>query len=443
MSDDPAGGGPFDDAFCVLPWNHLEVLPEGNAKICCVAKEAVRDGRTPLHVSFHSLEEIRRSRYMKSVRGALADGRRIPVCDYCWQQEKRGERSQRQLWNASYPEVVRAVRERVESGAGDPTEPLPLEYLQVNVGNKCNLACRMCNSSYSSRIEEDPVHSKWAPRQDREAGVSADRPDGAGTPPALRQGWRPGVAWFEQPVVEGDLMAAGASLRSLYITGGEPLFVPAFDRLLDAYAERGHAGQIALALNTNLFHNEARIDRALAAFGRFRHCHLAPSIDGHGAVYEYIRHPARWDVVDRNIRKVADAARANSRLTFGLTTVVQAYNVFNLVTLLQYADSLAIECVPHVLEGPYFLRPHVLPRELRLRAAAGLDAYAHSPSATETAGRNRHYAARIARLLEGAEDQPELQLRRRQFAEFTRDLDVARKQSLAAAVPELAALAGV
>jgi MoaA/NifB/PqqE/SkfB family radical SAM enzyme len=36
-------------------------------------------------------------------------------------------------------------------------------FLQLNMGNLCNLACRMCSSQYSSKIENDPVHNKWMP----------------------------------------------------------------------------------------------------------------------------------------------------------------------------------------------------------------------------------------------------------------------------------------
>lgn len=428
------------DAFCILPWIHLEVVPEGNAKICCVAKEAIREGRTPMNIATHSLDDMRHSRYLQSVRKALADGRRIPVCTYCWEQEKRGETSQREFWNGFFPASTKAVREKIAAG-GDPAEAQPLEYLQISVGNKCNLACRMCNASYSSRIEEDPVHVKWAPRQDRELEVWTKGGDRKEHAALTRPDWTPGTPWFEQPTfIDNDLMGAGATLKTLYVTGGEPLFVPAFDRLLDEYVERGFAKDMIISLNTNLFHNEGRIARAMESLLRFRHCHMAPSIDGHGAVYEYVRYPARWPIVDRNIRTVAAMARENAHLSFMLTTVAQAYNIFNLVDLLRYADDLQIECKPHVLDGPAQIRPHVLPRELRLAAAGKLDAYAKSPGDAGPQTANRGHAARLARFMEAIEDDAHLPGLQKLFAQFTRELDVARKQSLEAAVPELAGL---
>ena len=428
------------DAFCILPWIHVEVVPEGEAKICCAATEAIREGRTPMNVATHSLDQIRSSRYMQSVRKALADDRRIPVCNYCWDQEKRGERSQRQLWNQLHAASATRVQEKLAAG-GDAAEPEPIEYLQISVGNKCNLACRMCNASYSSRIEEDPVHVKWAPRQDRELEVWTEGGDRQAHPVPLRPDWVSGMPWFEQPsVMDGDLIRAGATVQSLYVTGGEPLMTPSFDRLLDEYVSRGYGRHMGLSLNTNLFHNEGRLARALESFLRFRFCHIGASIDGFGAVYEYIRYPAKWAIVDRNIRTVVALSRQHEKLTFMLTTVAQAYNLFNLPSLLRYADEIEVECNPHVLSGPQHLRPQVLPRALQLKAAEGLDAYAKTPAGSEQGTSNRAHASRIARYLEGIEEAPDRASVQKRFADFTRDLDASRNQSLAAAVPELAEL---
>src|SRR5262249_19711355 len=156
--------------------------------------------------------------------------------------------------------------------------------------------------------------------------------------PGKRPNWIDGTPWFEQPeFVQKDMLGAGSTLKMLYVTGGEPLFVPAFDQILDDYVARGLAQDMVISLNTNLFHNEGRIARAMESLLRFRHCHLAPSIDGHGAVYEYIRYPARWDIVERNLRFIARLQRERKNLSFVLTTVAQAYNCFNLVDLLRFA----------------------------------------------------------------------------------------------------------
>lgn len=253
-----------------------------------------------------------------------------------------------------------------------------------------------------------------------------------------RANWIPGTPWFEQPeFVEKDMIGIGSTLKVLYVTGGEPLFVPSFDRILDEYAARGHAQEMVLSVNTNLFHNEGRIARAMESLLRFKHCHLAPSIDGYGSVYEYIRYPARWDIVERNIRFIAGLREKHPNLSFGLTTVAQAYNCFNLVALFRFADGLSLECNPHVLIGPLQLRPHVLSPDLRSKAAAELRAYAGTPAEPGAQTSNRKHAARMAHYLEIIEESPELPEARRSFVRFTRELDASRKQSLERSVPEL------
>jgi MoaA/NifB/PqqE/SkfB family radical SAM enzyme len=415
------------------------VVPEGNAKICCVAGEAVRDKTRPMNVAENSLEEIRRSPYMRKVREALADGRKIPVCGYCWEQEKRGEGSLRQQWNNQFAASTKILQESLREGA-DPAEPLPLEYLQISVGNKCNLACRMCTASYSSRIEEDPVHFKWAGKTDRDVTVWVGQ--GSGRPAVQsvpkRSNWIEGTAWFEQPeFVEKDMMGAGSTVKLLYVTGGEPLFVPAFDKILDDYVARGLAQDMTISLNSNLFHNERRVARAMESLLKFKQCHIAPSIDGHGAGYEYIRYPAKWAVVERNIRHIADLRRDHRNLSFVLTTVAQAYNCFNLVDLFRFADELYVDCIPHVIDGPYQLRLEVLPAHLRSKAAEQLRAYAGSPGQPGSQTSNRGHAARVARYLEACQETDDLPGLRGAFVAFTRDLDASRGQSLERSVPEL------
>lgn len=433
---DPAASG----SFCILPWLHLEVTPEGACKACCVAQEAVHAGREPLNVGQSPLQEVRRSRYMRSLRTALASGRKVPVCSYCWDQERRGETSARQGWNRHFRDAIARLRERTRQGT-DAAEELPLEYLQLSLGNTCNLACRMCNASYSSRIEADPVHSRWSPRMDRGRTVW-DPPGGTrlqAGPPGRR--WPGPAPWFQQPeFFRQDLLGSGGSLRLLYVTGGEPLMSDDFARLLDAYVAQGHAGSMHLNLNSNLFHNEARLRRVLDSLLRFAGCTLGASVDGYAAAYEYIRYPGRWDVVARNLELVRDLSRQDPRLACVVDIVVQPYNSLSLTELLRFADGLGLECYPHVIEGPAFLRMQVVPRPLRLEAARRLQAYAAAPAQPGPAATNRAHAQRIARHLESIREVPWRARRlRRRFLEFTRALDAARGQRLADAAPELAA----
>jgi MoaA/NifB/PqqE/SkfB family radical SAM enzyme len=420
---------------------HLEVMPDGDCKPCCVARDAVHEAGRPLTVAERSIQEIRGTHYMRSLRRALASGEKADVCSYCWSQEKRGEYSLRQRWNQNLAGAVKGLGERTGRGV-DVSEPLPLQYLQMSMGNKCNLACRMCGPAYSSRIADDPVHRSWAPPVERRvplwrAGLAAL----TGRPVARpREAFVPDVPWFEQQeFFRAELVQGGADLRFLYVTGGEPFLNPSFERLVAEYTERGWARNITLSINTNLFHNEARIRAIVGSLLAFGSCTIGASVDGYGPVYEYIRHPGRWDVVERNIRVVRSIAADHGNLALILAIVVQPYNCLSLVDLLRFADDVGIGCYPHMIDGPYYLRIRVVPRDLRRLAADRLRAYAASdPGGSSTATANREHAARLALHLDSIEDDRKTAKERRRFLEFTHALDESRAQRLETAAPELA-----
>lgn len=415
------------EALCILPWIHLEVAPEGVCKPCNVAREAIRERGAFLSVAGSSLPAIRDSRYLRLMRRALASGSRIPVCSYCWEQEDRGEGSLREMWNRAFAPALEMLKRRLGNGV-DPAGPMPVEYLQLSLGNQCHMACRMCNGTYSSRIETDPVHGRWAPRFDRSSEIvwtDFDDRD-QGTPQA--EPIAGSTRWFERPELDRDLLEAGPTLKRLYVTGGEPFSTPAFDRILEAYLASGHARHITVVVNTSLFLGRDRISRALPRLLRFEHCHLGPSIDGIGPVFEYIRYPARWSLVEQNLRHVEALRREHSNLSVQISTVVQAYNCLHLVELLRFADELSLGCFLHVLDDPPQLRPGVLPPELRARAAEQLVAYADSPAISPAGVSNRSHAARISRYLQGLQESPDLEELRRGFLAFTRELDDFRGQ---------------
>lgn len=153
------------DTFCVLAWNHLQIMPNGTAKMCCIARENLADNGRLMSLYTDKYEEIWNSDYMRSARRGMAEGEMISACKRCYREENAVGQSRRTVQNAEWlsrlgktpDELIDEARGNAWSVRGRPG------FLQLNMGNLCNLACRMCSSQYSSRIENDPVHSKWRP----------------------------------------------------------------------------------------------------------------------------------------------------------------------------------------------------------------------------------------------------------------------------------------
>jgi len=193
MSDAPL---PESEYFCVLPWLHLALFPEGSAKLCCVSGSCVSTGGDPLSLQTDTLADIWNSSYMRGVRRDMFAGKPVAECSACYLVEKSGGVSYRKQnnarWAAELGPLLDAIVEssQIENFAA----PAPIFY-QLMPGNLCNLKCRMCMPVFSSQIERDPVHSEWAP-------------------PLLEHTGRPALDW-----TTGRVSLAPLQLRGVRHTG--------------------------------------------------------------------------------------------------------------------------------------------------------------------------------------------------------------------------------
>lgn len=155
------------DYFCINPFLEVNVTPAGSVRACCAFFPFVaQEGRT-MSVYEHTIEEIWNSEDMRSVRRKLTNGEPVKQCSYCYNQEKTGARSIRidalRAWEAGWlnprGETIEDIKAKAR--ANDFRLPDGPEWLDLDVGNLCNLKCRMCHGLSSSSIDSDPVHSRW------------------------------------------------------------------------------------------------------------------------------------------------------------------------------------------------------------------------------------------------------------------------------------------
>src|SRR5262245_32051465 len=87
-----------NDTFCILPWMHLTVLPDGTSRICCVASDG------PLSLQKSTLAEIWNSEHMRKLRRDLVAGRPVQECSVCYRDEQEGGISHRHMVNRTWLE---------------------------------------------------------------------------------------------------------------------------------------------------------------------------------------------------------------------------------------------------------------------------------------------------------------------------------------------------
>jgi len=407
MRDIPKGRDQSPKNFCILPWNLLELKPTGTVKICCVAAREISIDGKPAIIGRQKFDEIWNSRYMRDIRKAMLKGERLPECEYCRRQDASGIQapSFRDLnnreWMLRYDTSMDGMIEMARKMGA--TVKSPPSYLQLSLGNGCNLKCRMCCSDYSDQIERDPVHSKWSPNSP--------------FPPRAEA-----ASWYEDDSFFTDLMANPKLLQKLYVTGGEPMMSVRLQKILDVIVEAGRPTSVDISLNTN---GTLANPRILERLELFRNAVLGCSIDAYDPYFEYIRFPGKWNAV----RRTLDKFREHPKLIVSVNPTVQAYNALNIVELFQFCDEQELICTPQIMYGPEHLTMLVMPRPARDEAAGRLRSYISSPATTDSQRKNRELAKPIMEYLIQTPEPVALEHLTKEFMVFTNDLDISRGQS--------------
>jgi glutamate-1-semialdehyde 2,1-aminomutase len=250
--------------------------------------------------------------------------------------------------------------------------------------------------------------------------ADATRPELVSSRPAFDGPW-----YMDDHKVFDDILKSAHTLQRLYFTGGEPLINDRVAEVLEFLIARGAAQHIDLELSTNCTHLDVE---TIARLKRFRRASLLLSLDGVGETYEYIRYPARWRVVDANVRRL----KSEPGLECSVPPVVQVYNILRLSELYRYCDSMDLYVTLNILRVPEMLAIHNLPPKTRRAAAAKLFEY-HDADCRPA---DKSSVLSLARYLDelATPASPDVI---REFMVFTNDLDVTRGQNFRTTHPEL------
>ena len=119
------------DTYCVLPFVHFAVKPDGVAKPCCrfVHWDTPESAELWAENNHNAIgtERVLHGDQFASVRQQMLSGERVHGCWKCYQEEERVGYSMRTMFNDRWPEHEDTVE---------------LKYLEVSFGNYCNLSCR-------------------------------------------------------------------------------------------------------------------------------------------------------------------------------------------------------------------------------------------------------------------------------------------------------------
>lgn len=330
----------LNPTFCILPWNHIQYKPDGQAKLCCRydtvherneynkkistglgledLPEHLRLAHNRPHISTDSIEQsFHNSDYWNLARKNTVSNTELAGCHKCYKEEQKPgsgdvtvsmRLASSILYNYGYLHK--------KPGFNKPK----LEFLEIGFGNYCNLACVSCNSNLSTTWHDNEVQLNQLVQD---------------STPELSRLVFPKLDNLRFEPKEETLK----TLRIIKFTGGEPMINPEFIKFIDLVCEKGSPENIVLEIYTNCSYVPS--PKLLINLARFKKIFLNLSIDAYGSLNDYLRYGSNWQgdkaqTVSRAIDFWLDLSRQSKNFYVVMSTTLSVLNIYNIPELIEW-----------------------------------------------------------------------------------------------------------
>jgi MoaA/NifB/PqqE/SkfB family radical SAM enzyme len=388
------------DKFCVLPWVSLETSPIGTVRPCCLAEEEIRDDDGhKFQLDSAQLADVQESQYMRNLRHQFLLKIQPETCRKCWNEEDAGRTSKRM-------HTLDRLKHVIPNGDWT-TDARPLMFLDLKLGNICNLKCRICGSWSSSQFAVEEIRHSPSGQGDFHRVM-------------LKKGaWpRENKTFWDQ--IDGML----DQIRYIEFTGGEPFMIQEHFDMLQGIVNRGIAHQVEIHYNTNGTHYP---EAAEQIWQHFRTVEIAFSIDDLGERFEYQRTNAVWSGVMTNLNRFRELRKRHGNIQLQVCSTVNIFNIWHLEGLAEWIDMQGFDFIYwNMMHEARHFSISALPLNAKQLAAQRLD------SATVRDFHRREFD-QIRDFMMAGESMPT-----EQICEQIRRLDQRRGQNLRTVIWELA-----
>ena len=310
--------------YCLMPWIHFHVGNDGMAKACCVANIPYGN------INDKNLEEIWSGEPIQKLREKFSKGEKDNRCAACYKLEAAGGKSIRQETFEKFPKV----------DIQNYNNKLPI-YFDIRFSNVCNFRCRTCWHGASSKWFSD---AKILGNNIGEKAIIQNIND---------------FNLFLEKTGKALLQA-----EEIYFAGGEPLVTEEHYLLLNWLIEHG-ATKMRLRYNTNFSKLEFKNYEVLKLWEKFSEVEILASIDGVGALGEYIRKEMDWGIIQENRKRIESLPH----IKFKIAPTVSVFNIRHLPKL--YQECLDLKMIQpddfyiNILERPNHYNIKILPLEYK------------------------------------------------------------------------------
>ena len=341
--------------FCVAPWTHTYISPQGERRLCCASREPAQNFKQYIDTAggngqFNplTLKEWWNGEHIREIRKQWLSGEVPSACEVC-DKKLLNTSVYRDYFGHLFGHIRSDIQANTDADGYTTLEPISWDYRYRNV---CNFKCRMCG---------DMLSSAWEVEVRKNSMVDLSNPKNYWMQPKNRHAIRD----FTRDVVIPEFKQAieNKSVREIYWVGGEPLLYDEHWTFMRRIIELGYADQVRVRYNTNLSYCKDSQGTLWDLLQHFPHWEICASLDGTGAIGEYIRTGLDYDMFLQNFRHGVEQSKhpRQMRIDFTLTTP----GLFDLENIIALADELNVELLSKVVfafSPDILISPLALPR---------------------------------------------------------------------------------
>lgn len=345
---------PDKNIFCNSPWYELQIYWDGSLGFCCQESHKMYpdDQSNRYNIKNMTIREWVDSEPMRQARQAMHGFQKNSFCSRCYHDQDHGGTSRRHKCNQksviftktnfeeSYlqsPGYEKFEHSRINLGAFDE---MPID-LHIDLGNYCNLACKMCRPQASSTIAVQEV--KWG-------NVEAKK--------------FVGTDWTRDDKVWSRVLAELAGIKKLnnvHFMGGETLITDRFADFINYMIDHGRTDlNISFVTNGTSFDSELMVK-----LKKFNRVGIEISIETMTPHNEYQRQGTDNSLVQENIDRYLEFCN-NSNITLTARPAISALTIGYYDTLLRFCLNQGIIIKSLWVITPSFLNPQILPDTVKL-----------------------------------------------------------------------------
>jgi hypothetical protein len=366
--------------------------------------------------------------HMATLRQDLLQGRELPGCNECYQMDQYSKVSgrQRQLLKTGvrleqFEKTMQSspwAQHWLQNYHTGVTDQMPQDW-QIDLGNYCNSACVFCSPGASSRLA-----AEW-----KKIGL-------------IRQ--MPPANWTDDPALVQkfvDVLLQSQHVQYIHFIGGETVITPAFKVILKALIATGLHRSATIGFTTNLtVWNQEAADLLC----EFSGVNLGMSVEAFDPVNDYVRWPSDISqVIDIRDRWVRLGRQQNWLMQLRVTPTMLTISRLLSVYKYAYQETIPVESC-NFLQEPEYLRPSVLPQNVRQECLQQLQEWAVGFTTSQTAIINTrapgHAQQQILQDLQSyvnyLKNEPDESFRLPEAVTFLKKLEASRNNSVLDYLPE-------